>query len=55
MALLTGWLDDGAELPPEEIDAVFRRLTTGAIEAQEPVGQASVAVAHPRSTGGRIG
>jgi len=55
MALLTGWLDDGAKLPPEEIDAVFRRLTTGAIKAQEPVDQVSPAMPRPGSTGGRTG
>ena len=32
MSLLTGWLDDGARLPPEQMDEVFRRLTTGAID-----------------------
>lgn len=28
MALLTWWLDGGAKLPPERIDAMFRTLTT---------------------------
>jgi len=26
MAVLTWWLDQGAKLPPEEVDAIFRRL-----------------------------
>ena len=28
MAVLTWWLDGGAKLPPERIDAMFRRLAT---------------------------
>jgi len=28
MAVLTWWLDAGAKLPPERIDAMFRRLAT---------------------------
>jgi AcrR family transcriptional regulator len=28
MAVLTWWLDGGAKLPPERIDAMFRRMTT---------------------------
>lgn len=28
MGLLTWWLDSGAQLPPERIDDLFRRLTT---------------------------
>jgi hypothetical protein len=28
MAVLTWWLDRGARLPPERIDAMFRRLAT---------------------------
>jgi AcrR family transcriptional regulator len=32
MAVMTWWLDDGAKLPPQQIDAMFRRLATeGAI------------------------
>ena len=34
MDVLTWWLDGGAELPPERIDAMFRRLATeGIMEA----------------------
>ena len=33
MALLTGWLDGGAKLPPARIDEAFRRLTVGALAA----------------------
>jgi AcrR family transcriptional regulator len=33
MAVLTWWLDDGAKIPPEQVDAMFRRLAThGVIE-----------------------
>jgi hypothetical protein len=28
MAVLLWWLDGGAKLPPESVDAMFRRLTT---------------------------
>ena len=28
MAVLTWWLDGGAKLPPQRIDAMFRRLAT---------------------------
>jgi AcrR family transcriptional regulator len=28
MAVLTGWLDGGAKLPPQRMDAMFRRLAT---------------------------
>ncbi|OWK24015.1 hypothetical protein AJ87_27020 [Rhizobium yanglingense] len=28
MAVLTWWLDGGAELPPQRIDAMFRRLAS---------------------------
>jgi AcrR family transcriptional regulator len=28
MAVMTWWLDGGAKLPPQRIDAMFRRLTT---------------------------
>lgn len=31
MTLLTWWLDTGAKLPPQRIDAIFRRLTTHGI------------------------
>lgn len=31
MALLTWWLDGGAKLPPEQIDAMFRHLATEGI------------------------
>jgi hypothetical protein len=31
MAVLTWWLDGGAKLPPQRIDAVFRRLATKGI------------------------
>jgi AcrR family transcriptional regulator len=31
MAVLTWWLDRGAKLPPERIDAMFRRLATKGI------------------------
>ena len=29
MAVLTWWLDGGAKLPPQQIDAMFRRLSSG--------------------------
>lgn len=32
MAVLTWWLDRGARLPPEEVDAVFRRLVLAGLE-----------------------
>lgn len=28
MAVLTAWLDDGAKLPPQRVDALFRRFAT---------------------------
>jgi predicted nucleotidyltransferase len=31
MAVLTWWLDKGAKLPPQQIDAMFRRLATEGI------------------------
>ncbi|MEO8467250.1 MAG: TetR-like C-terminal domain-containing protein [Gammaproteobacteria bacterium] len=31
MAVLTWWLDRGARLPPQQIDAMFRRLATEGI------------------------
>jgi len=33
MAILVWWLDDGAKLPPQQIDAMFRRLTSAALSA----------------------
>ena len=33
MAVMTWWLDNGAKLPPERIDAVFRRLALNGIES----------------------
>lgn len=33
MAVLTWWLDTGAELPPEEVDAALRLLLTGGTAA----------------------
>ena len=33
MAVLTWWLDGGAKLPPQRIDAMFRRLATDGITA----------------------
>jgi AcrR family transcriptional regulator len=31
MAVLTWWLDGGAKLPPEQVDAAFRRLATDGV------------------------
>jgi hypothetical protein len=31
MAVLTWWLDGGAKLPPQRIDAIFRRLATDGV------------------------
>jgi AcrR family transcriptional regulator len=31
MSVMTWWLDGGARLPPQRIDAMFRRLATGGI------------------------
>jgi len=36
MAVLTWWLDRGAKLPPEQIDATFRRLTLEGVMLPEP-------------------
>lgn len=36
MALLTWWLDRGAKLPPERIDAIFRRLTIHGVAPPPP-------------------
>lgn len=33
MALLTWWLDNGAKVPPQRMDAMFRHLTTQGIAA----------------------
>ena len=35
MAVLTWWLDGGAKLPPEQMDAMFRRLATKGITRAE--------------------
>ncbi len=35
MAVLTWWLDGGAKLPPEQIDAMFLRLATQGVMAAE--------------------
>lgn len=34
MGVLTWWLDGGAKLPPQHIDAMFRRLATEGIKAR---------------------
>jgi AcrR family transcriptional regulator len=37
MAVLTWWLDKGAKLPPERVDAMFRRLATeGVMQKMRP-------------------
>jgi AcrR family transcriptional regulator len=36
MAILTGWLDTGAKLPPERMDDAFRRLTSKGVPALLP-------------------
>jgi AcrR family transcriptional regulator len=36
MEVLIWWLDDGAKLPPERIDAMFRRLTTRGLAPLRP-------------------
>lgn len=36
LAVLTWWLDSGAKLPPEEIDAMFRRLAADGIGLAAP-------------------
>jgi hypothetical protein len=33
MAVLVWWLDGGAKLPPQQIDAMFRRLTSATLSA----------------------
>ncbi|WP_082905778.1 TetR/AcrR family transcriptional regulator [Bradyrhizobium centrolobii] len=33
MAILVWWLDGGAKLPPQQVDVMFRRLTTAALSA----------------------
>src|SRR5262249_40661383 len=33
MAVLVWWLDGGAKLPPQQVDAMFRRLTSAALSA----------------------
>ncbi|MGH6920111.1 MAG: TetR/AcrR family transcriptional regulator [Geminicoccaceae bacterium] len=38
MAVLTWWLDGGAKLPPQRIDAMFRRLATDGIAPGNPEG-----------------
>lgn len=38
MDVLTWWLDSGAKLPPEQIDAMFRRLATDGIVHGRPPG-----------------
>jgi AcrR family transcriptional regulator len=35
MAVLTSWLDGGAKVPPERMDAMFRRLATQGISTEE--------------------
>ncbi|KQY80878.1 TetR/AcrR family transcriptional regulator [Pelomonas sp. Root1444] len=36
MAVLVGWLDEGARLPAEEVDAAFRRLASGIRTTGQP-------------------
>jgi AcrR family transcriptional regulator len=36
MAVLTWWLDRGAKLPPDEVDALFRTLATKGVAAGGP-------------------
>jgi AcrR family transcriptional regulator len=36
MAVLTWWLDGGAKLPPQRIEAMFRRLATSGISFSPP-------------------
>lgn len=36
MAILTGWLDTGAKLPPARVDDAFRRLTSKGVAALLP-------------------
>ena len=36
MAVMTRWLDGGAKLPPQRIDAMFRRLATEGIMRSYP-------------------
>lgn len=36
MAILTGWLDTGAKLPPARMDDAFRRLTSKGVAALLP-------------------
>jgi AcrR family transcriptional regulator len=38
MAVMTWWLDGGAKLPPQRIDAMFRRLATEGIMRSYPEG-----------------
>src|SRR5207253_1037394 len=40
MAVLTWWLDRGAKLPPQEVDAAFRRLATEGAVRSKPAGTA---------------
>ena len=40
MAVLTWWLDRGAKLTPQEVDAAFRRLATEGVGRAEPGGTA---------------
>lgn len=42
MAVLTWWLDGGAEEAPEELDAMFRRLAQQGLGPRKPDGQAPV-------------
>jgi AcrR family transcriptional regulator len=35
MAVLTWWLDGGAKLPPQRMDAIFRRLATAGVVASD--------------------
>ena len=37
MGVMTWWLDDGARLSPEEVDAIYRRLATRGLGALRPV------------------
>lgn len=36
MAVMISWLDGGAKLPPEQVNAMFRRLATQGIVQSNP-------------------
>lgn len=47
MAVLTWWLDQGATVPPDEVDHIFRRLVMQGLEGELGLRSSAIANTHP--------